>query len=360
MVEIRIPDSFGGADHIVKVNHASSEQFASRLRKVARERRRFAKREGIYCYRIYDADLPEYAVAIDYYECVLTDQDAKDGVLKKRYDLYAPGAAVHIAEYQAPNSVDAELARQRMEDVLTLTPVVLGIASELVFAKVRKRDRGGSQYAIKRDPFVFVTQEGLLKIRVDLNGYLDTGIFPDHRSTREMLADMAKGKRFLNLFAYTGTATLHAADGKAYSTTTVDLSQTYLDWAKENMRLNAFVGQNHTFERGDTLSWLANAAKRQRTWDLIFVDPPTFSNSKAMGEVTWDVQRDHVALLKAAKRVLAKDGTIVFSNNLRTFKPDEKALNDAGLSIKDITPQTIPFDFERNPKIHKCYIVEAI
>ena len=193
---------------------------------------------------------------------------------------------------------------------------------------------------------------------VDLVGYLDTGLFLDHRLTRELVGKKAEGKRFLNLFAYTGSASVHAAGGGAKSTATVDLSQTYLDWAARNMAANGFEGEQHTFERGDTMAWITEARRTGRRFDLVFVDPPTFSNSKAMGKRTWDVQRDHVELLIGVSRLLSEEGEAVFSCNLRSFKPDEEALAKYGVTLEDITAQTIPHDFERNPRIHKCYLVK--
>ena len=191
----------------------------------------------------------------------------------------------------------------------------------------------------------------------DLGSYLDTGIFLDHRVTREMVGSMAEGKSFLNLFSYTGTCTVHAAVGGAKSTLTVDLSQTYLSWAHRNMELNGCDGPEHGFVRADVLQWIEREARGWRRFDLIFVDPPTFSNSKAMGKNTWSVQRDHVKLLTNVVRLLERDGVAVFSCNLRNFKPDVEALAEAGVAIEDITPQTIPHDFERNVKIHCCYLV---
>lgn len=221
---ISVANPAGGADIPVEVNDPAAAQFASRLRKVARERRKWAAREGVACYRLYDADVPEYACAIDLYE----------GAAEAEGELYA-----HVAEYAPPKSVDPEQAHARFEDVLALVPVVLGIPPEHVFSKSRLRAKGGGQY---RDAggrrFVTHTSEDGLICEIDLGGYLDTGIFLDHRVTREMVGKMAAGKRFLNLFAYTGVATLHAAAGGAKETTTVDLSQTYLDWAARNLAAN--------------------------------------------------------------------------------------------------------------------------
>ena len=340
---ITVPDSAGGADHVVEVHDEQAAQFAARLRKVAKERRKWARREGISCYRVYDADLPDYAVAIDLYEGT---GDASG----RRF--------VHVAEYQAPSSVDLLVARRRFEDVLALVPVVLGVRPDHVFSKVRERSKGGEQYRnAGRRSYVTQTQEAGFAFEIDLAGYLDTGLFLDHRMTRMMVGQMARDARFLNLFAYTGTATVHAAGGGARSTTTVDLSQTYLDWAQRNMAANGFTGKEHRFDRADVMDWIREARRSSSRYDLIFVDPPTFSNSKAMGKRTWDVQRDHVELLVGVSRLLAKDGVAVFSCNLRTFKPDFEELGRLGVRLEDVTARTIPHDFERNPKIHCCYLV---
>ena len=363
---IAVANPAGGADIPVEVNDPAAVQFASRLRKVARERRKWAAREGVACYRLYDADVPEYACAIDLYE----------GAAAAEGELYA-----HVAEYAPPKSVDPGQARARFEDVLALVPVVLGIPPEHVFSKSRLRAKGGGQY---RDAggrrFVTHTSEDGLICEIDLGGYLDTGIFLDHRVTREMVGKMAAGKRFLNLFAYTGVATLHAAAGGAKETTTVDLSQTYLDWAARNLASNGFAfevadkpnrrdrtgggssrgrrgGAANKLVRADVTRWIAEARRRRDCYDLIFVDPPTFSNSKAMGRRTWDVQRDHVELLISVSRLLADGGVAVFSCNLRTFKPAIEELGRCGVELEDITARTIPHDFERNPRIHKCYLV---
>lgn len=342
--EVIVPDSAGGAEHVVEVLEPSSEQFAARLRKTAKERRKWARREGVSCYRVYDADLPDYAVAIDVYP----------GAGDAEGNLY-----LHIAEYAAPSTIDPGKAQRRYDDVLALAPVVMGVRPDHVFSKVRRRDKGGSQYreAGRRSYVTQVSEDGYL-LEVDLAGYLDTGLFLDHRLTRELVGSKAEGKRFLNLFAYTGTASVHAAGGGAKSTATVDLSQTYLDWAERNMAANGFDGDEHTFERGDVMAWITEARRMGRRFDLVFVDPPTFSNSKAMGKRTWDVQRDHVELLIGVSRLLSEEGEAVFSCNLRSFKPDEEALAKYGVALEDITAATIPHDFERNPRIHKCYLVK--
>ena len=337
--------SLTGNEHTVVVAEQASAQFAARLRKVGKERAKWARRAGIACYRIYDADLPDYALSVDLYLGAGRDEGAR---------------FLRIAEYQAPASIDPARAARRFADALAIAPVVLDVEAAHVFSKVRRREKGGGQYReAQGKPFLATTSEAGFLFEIDLNGRLDTGIFLDHRTTRCMVGEMAAGKRFLNLFAYTGSATVHAAAGGAASTTTVDLSQTYLDWARRNMRANGFADGRHRFERADVLQWLERAAARPERFDLVFCDPPTFSNSKSKSARTFDVQRDHVALLCRAAAVLADEGVIVFSCNLRSFKLDREGLRANGLVAEDITARTIPHDFERNPKIHRCYLISA-
>ena len=356
-----------------------SEQFARRLRKVAKLRRKWAQREGVTCYRVYDADLPDYSAAIDLYEGSAT----------------TPGRWLVIAEYAAPREVDPSLAEARLLDILTLAPRILQVDPDNVFAKARIRSRGGSQYGkqaggsnpgkggkgrggrggsasnrpsqgagsgtpsdirTRRLPLI---EEGGLTFAVNFNDYLDTGIFLDHRITRGLVREHARGKRFfLNLFAYTGTATCYAADAGVEETVTVDLSNTYLDWAERNMEQNGFVGPDHHYVRADVMSWIRDMRQTRNRWDLIFCDPPTFSNSSKMGRRTWDVQRDHVELLIGLSRLLSREGEAIFSCNLRTFRPDIEELARAGVVLTDITDETIPEDFARNKKIHHCYLVK--
>ena len=336
--------SLAGVERSVAVAEANSQQFASRLRKVARERAKWARREGVSCYRIYDADLPDYACAIDVLE-------GTGAFSQQRF--------VRLAEYQAPATVDAARAQRRHADTVALVPAILDLDPSHVFGKVRRQAKGGGQYREAQDrPYVVHVAEGGYVFEVDLNGKLDTGLFLDHRITRQLVGNMAPGARFLNLFAYTGSATVYAAGGGAAATTTVDLSSTYLDWARRNMQANGFVGPQHRFARADALSWLGQAADRGETFDLVFCDPPTFSNSKAMRASSFEVQRDHVALLAAIERILAPEGAIVFSCNRRSFKLDAPALEAAGLVARDITPETIPHDFARTQKIHHCFVVK--
>lgn len=331
-----------GVEVKVDVTSDHALQFAARLRKMAKARRKWAKKNGVHAYRIYDADLPDYSVAVDVFE------EAGTG-----------NANLLITEYQAPKEIDLLKALHRFKDVCAVAPVLLGIPEERVFTRVRRQAKGGSQY--RKQEHVshrIVVEEAGHSFELDLSGYLDTGLFLDHRITRGMVGKMAADKRFLNLFAYTGTATVYAAAGGAASTTTVDMSQTYLDWAKRNMKMAGFTGHAHRFVRADVLSWIERAAEEEtESYDLVFLDPPTFSNSKTMGERTWDIQRDHAELLRLVRRLLAPGGSIVFSGNLRSFKLDELKVRSCGLGIENVTAQSIPEDFSRNPRIHFCYVL---
>ena len=310
---------------------SSAEMFANRLRKNLQHFGRWARRQEISCYRLYDADLHEYNLAIDVY-----DSD-------KKY--------VHVQEYEAPDTISPDKARQRLQHALAVIPLVLEIPREQVFFKVRRRQKGGAQYEKLGGTGAFhEVREGPCRLLVNFTDYLDTGLFLDHRDTRAMLGEMAKGKRFLNLFGYTGTATVHAALGGAASTTTVDMSRTYLDWARRNFGLNGLSEKQHELVQADVLVWLKE--NRSRRYGLIFLDPPTFSRSKRM-EDTLDVQRDHAALISDAAVLLEPGGLLIFSTNLRRFKIDLVAL--AEFTVEDITRRTIPKDFERDPKVHQCF-----
>ncbi len=346
--------SLEGRERTVHVAEANSEQFAARLRKVAKERAKWARKNGVACYRIYDVDLPDYSFAIDVYHGRPLQADAVsvgDGPEDVRF--------VRVVEYQAPSSVDPQRADRRFADALSVVPAVLDVEDGHVFSKVRKRAKGGSQYRDARSAScrVLVKESGYT-FEVDLGGYLDTGLFLDHRMTRSMVGDMAQGRRFLNLFAYTGTASVHAAGAGAAATTTVDLSRTYLAWAERNMAINGFSGAGHTFVNADVRTWLDQEKERGSRYDVVFCDPPTFSNSKRTEGRTFDVARDHVALLQQIKDVLAPGGVVVFSCNLRTFALDERAVCALGFAVRDVTAQTIPHDFSRTPIIHRCYVLE--
>ena len=347
----------------VPVLVAASDQFAARLWKVAKLRAKWARKADISCYRVYDADLPDYAVAIDLYQASLESRGADAG---KRWAV--------IQEYAAPKDIDANLAHKRLLDVLAITPHVLNVKPEDVTLRVRRRAKGGSQYAdegaraegryhgwLDLAPGCHLVDEGGLVFEVNLAERLDTGLFLDHRDVRAEVREMAKqtkgSKRFLNLFAYTGSATCYAADGGAKHTTTVDMSRTYLDWARRNMARNGFTEREHEFVQADCVSWVTEMRHTKNRWDLVFCDPPTFSNSKRMGRDVFDVQRDHAELLIGISRLLTRDGVCLFSCNLRGFAPDVEKLAKAGVEIRDVTAGTIPEDFKRNAKIHHVYVV---
>ena len=318
---------------------------ANRLRKNLKQLGKWARKEGVACYRLYDADMPEYALAVDLYYEANGSADTDD----------APWVVAQ--EYAPPRSIDPEKAQGRLVEALTAVAAVLEIPVERLFLKRRERQRGKSQYErqAKEDHFVEV-YDGPARVYVNFADYLDTGLFLDHRATRAMIGEMAKGKRFLNLFAYTGVATVHAALGGAVETTTVDMSATYLDWADHNLQLNGQMGAEHELIKADCLSWLEE--QPPGGFDLIFLDPPTFSTSKRM-EGTLDIQRDHVKLIRSAARLLEAGGALLFSNNLRKFKMDREALAQVApeLAIEEITARTIPRDFERNGRIHNCWLI---
>ena len=393
-----------------------AEMFANRLRKNLKHLRRWANREDVHCFRAYDADLPEYAVAVDLYE-----------------------DWAHVQEYSPPQTVDPVQARRRLKEVMAVVPEVLGIAPDHAVLKVRWQQRGADQYQrVDERGELLEVREGGLRFLVNLTDYLDTGLFLDHRLTRGLIRELSSNSsfqndallsgrdrrvrdkdagrlrssatgatedaawrrlartrqpelrvetssrhHFLNLFAYTGTATVYAAAGGAASTTTVDLSANYLDWARRNLELNGLTGPQHRFVRADCLEWLedATAAARRQVprgasrnvagrggagapgagasgapagglYDLIFLDAPTFSNSKRM-DGTLDVQRDHPELIRTAATLLSSEGILLFSTNFRRFKLDPVLLEE--FQVDDIAKKTLPPDFERNPRIHSCF-----
>jgi 23S rRNA (guanine2445-N2)-methyltransferase / 23S rRNA (guanine2069-N7)-methyltransferase len=302
--------------------------FANRLRKNAKRLGKWARRAGIECYRIYDADLPDYAVAIDRY-----------------------GGAVVVAEYAAPSEIDPSMAQRRLAEAVALVPEVLEVDPQTVHVKVRRRQRGAAQYdPVAREGRFSEVHEGGLTFLVNMTDYLDTGLFLDHRPTRELVREVASGTRFANLFCYTGAATAFAVDGGARSSVSVDLSSTYLDWAQRNLDVNGLAGPDHTFVRQDVAVWLDEAP--DAAFDLVFCDPPTFSNSARM-EGTFDVRRDHAGLLTRVRRILAPDGTAIFSTNARSFTLDTEALESL-FDIEDITKATTSEDFARRPA-HKAW-----
>jgi 23S rRNA (guanine2445-N2)-methyltransferase / 23S rRNA (guanine2069-N7)-methyltransferase len=309
--------------------------FANRLRKNLQRLDAWAARERLECFRVYDADMPEYAFAID---------------------LYGSGDARHayVQEYAAPKTVNEEAARQRRREVLSVLPEVLELPLVQVHSRIRRPQKGAAQYD-KQDKSGqrYLVHEGGLKFWVNFRDYLDTGLFLDHRLVRAMLRDGSKDADFLNLFCYTGSATVYAAAGGARSTTSVDLSNTYLEWARDNLLLNGFSAQRNALLRADCLDWLASQEPSGQRFDLIFVDPPTFSNSKRMAGVL-DVQRDHVGMIRRAMKLLRPGGRLVFSTNYTRFKLDSAGLAD--FQVQDVSAATMPKDFERHARIHRCFV----
>jgi 23S rRNA (guanine2445-N2)-methyltransferase / 23S rRNA (guanine2069-N7)-methyltransferase len=290
---------------------------------------------------VYDADMPEYAFSIDVYASG-TAPDA--------------GRWLYVQEYAPPATVDAAKARARREEAFAVIPETLGVPRERVHLRTRRKQKAGAQYSRlgERGEFELVTEDGL-RLYVNFTDYLDTGLFLDHRPTRARIRELASGKRFLNLFAYTGTASVFAAAGGARSTTTVDMSRTYLDWARRNLDENGFTDpKKHELIQADVLQWLEKPPAER--YDLIFLDPPTVSRSKRM-QSELDLQRDHVKLIRTTLLRLAPGGLLIFSNNFRKFRLDKDALAD--LEVEDVTAATIPHDFARDRKIHHCYEIRV-
>lgn len=330
-----VQQAFGGLKEEAK---RQATEFTNRLKKLARHLRRWPTKRGITCYRIYDRDIPEIPLAVDLYE-----------------------DALHIAEYERPHDRTAAQHADWLDAMVKTAGEALGISQENLFVKYRERQRSSSQYSkFNNVKAVRIVQEDGLKFQVNLSDYLDTGLFLDHRATRGMVREVAKGKRFLNLFAYTGAFTVYAADGSAAATTTVDLSQKYLDWAKENLRINGLLdlqsstGQKvgHRFVCSDIGDFLLGLPEKE-TFDLAVVDPPTFSNSKDL-EFDWDVQRDHAPMLLRLMKHITPGGIIFFSTNSRRFKFDAALLEPQTTNIREISKHTVPEDF-RNKRIHRCW-----
>ncbi|OAX57672.1 bifunctional 23S rRNA (guanine(2069)-N(7))-methyltransferase RlmK/23S rRNA (guanine(2445)-N(2))-methyltransferase RlmL [Xanthomonas graminis] len=311
-----------------------AQMVANRLRKNLRKFKSWRARERVSCFRAYDADLPEYAAAIDVYQ--------EDGGQARTY--------LHVQEYAAPEEIPDADVRRRRNELLAAAREVFAVPAERVALKSRERGKGGSKYGRfeQRGEFLLVREHDAL-LRVNLFDYLDTGLFLDHRPLRGAMAQQARGKRFLNLFCYTGVASVQAAVAGADSTTSVDLSGTYLQWCADNLGFNGKGGAQHRLVQADALTWLE--AEKNR-YDVIFCDPPTFSNSARAED--FDLQREHVRLLRAAVARLMPEGVLYFSNNFRRFKLDQDALGEFA-SCEEITAQTIAPDFERNPRIHRAW-----
>lgn len=300
---------------------------ANRLRKNQRHWNKWAQRRDISCYRIYDRDIPEFPLAVDWYEGQAHAQ------------LFArPGQA-------APDPEQEQAIADLLCEVLAIEPKALAF-------KTRQRQRGLAQYEkTGLQGWPFVVHEAGLAFEVDLHSYLDTGLFLDHRITRAMIRERSRDKRVLNLFSYTGSFTVYAAAGGAQHTTSVDLSNTYLAWGRRNLRLNGLDTTRHAFVRADVFSYLEQARRERNRFDLVVLDPPSFSNSKKMQQIL-DTQRDHPRLIEACFDLLGPGGELFFSTNRRKFKLDPVLLEFA--HAEEITRQTLPEDFQRHP-VHRCW-----
>jgi 23S rRNA (guanine2445-N2)-methyltransferase / 23S rRNA (guanine2069-N7)-methyltransferase len=305
--------------------------FANRLKKNSKTLKGWLKSNQIDCYRLYDADIPEYNVAIDIY-----------------------GDYLVIQEYAAPKTIDEQKATKRLQEVLYWAPKVLQVPTDKVILKTRAKQTGKNQYqrVDKSKQSITVNEHGAL-FKINLWDYLDTGLFLDHRKTRQIVAKKSKDKSLLNLFAYTGSVSVQAALHGASSITTVDMSNTYLNWAQDNFDLNKLNGHKYQFIQADCLDWLK---KNTTTFDIVFIDPPTFSNSKRM-EDSFDVERDHVALITDALKSLAEGGEIFFTNNKRNFKMDFDAMAVLGLEAQAMSDVTRDKDFSRNKHIHNSWSI---
>ena len=315
-----------------------ARMFANRLRKNLQLLGKQARREQVSCLRLYDADMPEYSLAVDLYEGAGDDQGQR---------------WLFVQEYAAPDTVDPAGAKRRREEALSVMPEVTGVAFEHIHLRTRRKQKGASQYdKLGARGRQHVVEEGGLKFLVNFDDYLDTGLFLDHRLTRSRVRQLSQGQRVLNLFCYTGSVSVYAAAGGARSTTSIDLSRTYLDWADRNLALNGYGGEAHQLVHADCLAWLSEQARSGPAYDLIFLDPPTFSNSARMQGVL-DVQRDQMRMVDDCMQLLAPGGLLLFSNNAQRFQFDEGLVERH--AVTDISAATIPFDFQRNPRIHRCY-----
>jgi len=316
--------------------------FSNRLTKNLKHLRRWLAREDVHAFRAYDADLPEFALAIDVYDC-----DA-------RY--------VVVQEYEPPRTVNAAIAQQRLDAAVAALPDLLEVTASRVFIKHRRQQSGTAQYSRQSDArLLAVLDEQDGRFELNFSDYLDTGLFLDHRVLRRHLLKQASGKRVLNLFAYTASLSVAAAIGGASATVSIDLSKRYCDWAARNFELNDLTGDSNEVIRADVMQWLEHASTDSslQKFDWIVLDPPTFSNSRDLDD-DWDVQRDHVSCIALCLKLLSPGGTLVFSNNFRRFKLDEPALHalQPGLKIEDRTAWSLDKDFQRNQRIHRCWFMQ--
>lgn len=306
--------------------------FANRMGKNIKHLMKWAKRNGLEAWRIYDRDIPQYPFAVDVY-----------------------GEHVHLQEYDTGWLMQPEEYEAWLAEVVEAVCFVTGFAPDQIHLKRRARQKGTQQYEkTGQEGNDFIISENGRRFWVNLDKYLDTGLFLDHRNTRKTVGEEAQGKRFLNLFSYTGSFTVYAATGGATSSETVDLSNTYLDWARRNFELNGINTEAHQIVRADVFQYLEKAAEAGKQFDLIVMDPPSFSNSKKMLDIL-DIQRDHIKLIDGAMKLLASNGTLYFSNNLRGFVLDDTL--GSRYKIQDRSKQSVPDDF-RNKKIHQCWRIQ--
>ncbi|MCO6503799.1 MAG: class I SAM-dependent methyltransferase [Snodgrassella sp.] len=303
--------------------------FANRLGKNIQHLRKWAKRQGLEAWRMYDRDVPQYPFAIDIY-----------------------GEHIHLQEYDTGWLMHKKEHASWLAEVMEAIVFVSGLPMENIHVKRRARQKGKDQYEkTGKNGDDFVVYEYGRAFWVNLDKYLDTGLFLDHRPTRLKISEIVSGKRFLNLFAYTGSFSVYAASGGAVYSETVDLSNTYLDWARRNFALNQIDIDTHQIIRADVFQYLQSAVAEKKSFDLIVMDPPSFSNSKKMQDIL-DIQRDHIKLINAAMRLLSREGILFFSNNLRSFVLDCSI--EQNYQVRDISKRSIPEDF-RNAKIHQCW-----
>ena len=303
----------------------------NRLKKNQRKLDGWRKKSGISCYRLYDADIPEYAVAVDIYD-----------------------QSIYVQEYAPPNTISEKVARERFGEIKQAVKEFSANFRGKIHYKERRRQKGDSQYERLNDgpSDTIHVSEGNAQFEVNLSDYLDTGLFLDHRPVRGLIGEMVKGKSFLNLFCYTAAASVQAAMAGASHSLSIDMSNTYLDWAQRNFDLNSLRSSKHQLLRADCLKWLEIEGE---LYDVIFLDPPTFSNSKKMDSVL-DIQRDHGDLIRSSMAKLVPGGTLIFSNNFRKFKMDELTVRQ--FDCQNITPQTLDLDFARNPRIHNVWKIK--
>jgi 23S rRNA (guanine2445-N2)-methyltransferase / 23S rRNA (guanine2069-N7)-methyltransferase len=303
----------------------------NRLKKNQRKLDGWRKKSGISCYRLYDADIPEYAVAVDIYD-----------------------QSIYVQEYAPPNTISEKVARERFGEIKQAVKEFSANFRGKIHYKERRRQKGDSQYERLNDgpSDTIHVSEGNALFEVNLSDYLDTGLFLDHRPVRGLIGEMVKGKSFLNLFCYTAAASVQAAMAGASHSLSIDMSNTYLDWAQRNFDLNSLRSSKHQLLRADCLKWLEIEGE---LYDVIFLDPPTFSNSKKMDSVL-DIQRDHGDLIRSSMAKLVPGGTLIFSNNFRKFKMDELTVRQ--FDCQNITPQTLDLDFARNPRIHNVWKIK--